>query len=263
MYKNQSYLTDDLRILAKIVKVSIESALTAQITEYSNSQNGVKPRDFKSYNQIQIRLQNEINEKFQNKFYYEIKRGETITDNHEVISNELTGIYLMSFDLKEPWSTHRKYQVFEDAYNKLFARPEVNAERVVFLHILNKIIARKIDSIDNKLIARYSLTKYAIMFIARNILEQDKVGIDLIQNPSEFIKDDVNIEKLKLVLTGIIDDIIIDLNGEINDLGEDFDYKSKLRDETWVKKLSKTIVSNYLKLVNRKRISSFEMEWGN
>jgi hypothetical protein len=263
LYKNQFYLTDDLKILTKIVKVPISSSLTPQITEYSNSQNGVKPRDFKSYNQIQIRLQNEINENYSSNYYFEIKRGETIPSGREVISNELSGIYLMSFDLKEPWNTHRKYQVFEDAYNKLFARPEVNAARVVFLHILNKCIGEKMDTIDNKLIARYSLTRYTIMLIVRNILEKDNLGTELIKSPFGFVKDDIKRLKLSEVLSTVIDDIIIDLNGEVNDLGEDFDYKSKLRDDIWVKELSRKIVSNYLKLVKRDRIDSFEVEWEN
>ena len=83
----------------------------------------------------------------------------------------------------------------------------------------------------------------------------------LIQNPSDFMIDENAISKLKRVISGVIDDIIIDLNGEVNDLGEDFDYKSKLRDESWVKELSRNIVSNYQKLVNRKRINSFSEEW--
>ena len=261
LYKNQTYLTDDLRILTKIVKVPIESKFTSQITEYSNSQNGVKPRDFKSYNQIQIRLQNEINVKFDNRYYYEIKRGETIEEGREIVSNELAGIYLMAFDLKEPWGTHRKYQVFEDAYNKLFARPEVNATRIIFLHLLNTIIDSKIGKIDNKLIARYSLTKYVVMFIVRNILEKDKLGIELLQTPSTYLSNSEDILKLKKCFSVAVDDIIIDLNAEVNDLGEDFDYKSKLRDELWVKELSRSIVSNYQKLVNRKRINSLKEEW--
>ena len=261
LYRNQSYLTDDLKILTKFVKVPIDSSFSSQITEYSNSQNGVKPRDFKSYNQIQIRLQNEIREKFNNKYYFEIKRGETIDPSFEVISNELTGIHLMSFDIKEPWNTHRKYQVFEDAYNKLFARPEVTSERVVFLHILNKLISDKINNIDNKLIARYSLDKYTIMFIVRNILEKDPIGCDLIQDPRIFVENQDKIKKLSRAIFIVIDDVIVDLNGEVNDLGEDFDYKSKLRDDIWVRDLSRNIVSNYQKLVNRGRISSFEEEW--
>ncbi|WP_206105998.1 AIPR family protein [Olivibacter sp. XZL3] len=261
LYRNQKHLTDNLKILTKVIKVPIDSPLCSQITEYSNSQNGVKPRDFKSYNQIQIRLQNEIKQKFANDYFYEIKRGETNLGGKEVISNEMSGIYLMSFDLQEPWNTHRKYQVFEDAYNKLFARPEVNAERIVFLHILSNLIIEKINDLDNQLIARYALTRYSIMFMIRGILEKDVVGNRLIQDPTDFVRSSERISELKKVLSIVINDIIIDLNAELNDLGEDFDYKSNLRNETWVKELNRSISTNYQKQVDRKRIPSFKEEW--
>lgn len=261
LYRNKKLLTDDLMILTKIIQVPIDSSLSAQITEYSNSQNGVKSRDFKSYNQLQVRLQNEISEKFPKQYFFEIKRGEQSAGKGEVISNESSGIYLMAFDLKEPWNTHRKYQVFEDAYTRLFARPEVTAERIVFLHILSKLIEGKMVKVDNQLIARYSLTRDAIMYMVRNILEQDDLGKKLIISASEFVNTPENIQKLKDVLSIILDDIIIDLNAEVNDLGDDFDYKSKLRDDTWVKELNRNITTNYQKQVLRNRVPSFKQEW--
>lgn len=260
LFINQNYLTENLKILTKIIKVPINSPLSSQITEYSNSQNGVKPRDFKSYNQIQIRLQNEIKEKYGNEYFYEIKRGEISPNGLKVISNESMGVFLMSFDIGEPWNTHRVYQVFEDAYNKLFARPEVNGSRIILVQILNEALIEKIDIIENKLIARYALTKYALMYITRAILANDNIGKKLIQNPEEFVASIELRKSLKEALIVIIDDIIIDLNAEVGDLAEDFDYKSSLRNDEWVKKLSRNIVTNYLKQIKRKRIPSFEEE---
>ncbi len=260
LFRNQNHLTDNLKILTKIIKVPINSPLSSQITEYSNSQNGVKPRDFKSYNQIQIRLQNEVRDKFGKEYFYEIKRGEISPNSLKVISNETMGVFLMSFDIGEPWNTHRVYQVFEDAYNKLFARPEVHASRIILVQILNEALIEKIDDIENKLIARYALTKYALMYVTRGILENDTIGQQLIQTPEEFVKNENLRKALKEALLVIIDDIIIDLNAEVGDLAEDFDYKSSLRNDDWVKKLSRNIVSNYLKQIKRKRIPSFEDE---
>lgn len=260
LYKNQTHLTEDLKILTKVIKVPINSPLSSQITEYSNSQNGVKPRDFKSYNQIQIRLQNEIREKFGTEYFYEIKRGEIAPNGLKVISNETMGVFLMSFDIGEPWNTHRVYQVFEDAYNKLFARPEVNGSRLILIQIVNEALVDKIDDVENKLIARYALTKYALMYITRGILENDIVGKELFQNPESYVSTEKLRTALKEALLVIIDDIIIDLNAEVGDLAEDFDYKSSLRNEEWVKKLSRNIVSNYLKQIKRKRIPSFNEE---
>lgn len=178
----------------------------------------------------------------------------------KVISNETMGVFLMSFDIGEPWNTHRVYQVFEDAYNKLFARPEVNAWRIVLVQILNEALIEKIEDIENKLIARYALTKYALMYITRGILENDSVGQKLIKAPEEYVKTEKIRKALKEALLVIIDDVIIDLNAEVGDLAEDFDYKSSLRNDEWVKKLSRNIVSNYLKQIKRKRIPSFEDE---
>jgi hypothetical protein len=261
LYRNQSHLTDDLKILTKVIKVPINSSLSSKITEYSNSQNGVKPRDFKSYNQIQIRLQNEIEDKFGYEYYYEIKRGDKTPDALKVISNEFMGVFLMSFDLEEPWNTHRKYQVFEDAYNKLFARPEVTAHRIIFIQVLDEVLNSKMNDIENQLIARYALTKYALMYITKGILINDEVGKTLIQSPNEFVKDVKSRQNLCQALEVIIDDIIIDLNAEVGDLGENFDYKSSLRSDDWVKQLSRNIVTNYLKQIKRNRIPSFKEEW--
>jgi len=54
---------------------------------------------------------------------------------------------------------------------------------------------------------------------------------------------------------------VIDVNAEVDALGEDFDYRGKLRDESWVKELKKAVVTSYQKSVARKRITSFQKEW--
>ena len=168
---------------------------------------------------------------------------------------------MMAFDLKEPWGTHRKYQVFDDKYNELFARPEVTASRIILLDILNKNVKNKIVDIENKLVAKYVLTKYALLYILREILEKDEVGRELLKKPENFVGILENRDKLNNVIDIIMNDIIIDFNAEVNSLDEDFDYKSKLRDENWVKEKAKEIVGAYQKQVARKRIDSFGQEW--
>jgi hypothetical protein len=141
LYNNKSDITGDLRILTKFVSIDdMESPLLKSITEKSNNQNGTKARDFKSNSYVQVRLQNDFKKHFNDIFYYEIKRGESTPETAEIISNEIAGLYLMAFDLKEPWGTHRKYQVFEDKHSEIFGRPEVNAHRIVMLHLIVKAV---------------------------------------------------------------------------------------------------------------------------
>lgn len=260
LFNNKKELTDDLRILTKFVQVSVDSDLSKTITHYSNNQNGVKARDFKSNNNIQVRLQNEFRTNYGDEYFYEVKRGENNTSLIS-ISNELAGILIMSFDLKEPWATHRKYQVFDDKYNDIFGRPEVTAHRILMLYLIDRIITFKLPTISNRLVAKYALTRFAIIYILRQIYENDSKGKELLLCPEIFVKNHKDRDNFKEATTTIIDDIIIDFNGEVQNLGEDFDYKSRLRDESWVKKLSQEIVSSYLKQVSRNRIDSFEIEW--
>jgi hypothetical protein len=44
-------------------------------------------------------------------------------------------------------------------------------------------------------------------------------------------------------------------------LGEDFDYRDKVRDEEWVKELSTKILSLRIKLVRQGRMKSIKQLW--
>jgi hypothetical protein len=56
---------------------------------------------------------------------------------------------------------------------------------------------------------------------------------------------------------------VIDLNAEIDEYGNDFDYRDKMRDATWARDLGRKILADYQKLVKRGRILSFQQAWEN
>ena len=260
LFNNSSSLTENLRVLAKLIKMAASSALSEMVTSFSNNQNGVKARDFKSNNPIQIRLQNEFKKHFGNEFYYEIKRGD---DNRglQTITNEQAGLYMMAFDLKRPWATHRKYQVFEDDHSEIFGRPSVTAERIVFLHLLSERINAAIPRLKNSLFAKYALTRFLLLYVMRLVLDGDAVGANAVLNPNAYVNDKHNRRAFLKCADQILNDIVIDLNAELEQLGEDFDYRGKLRDEVWVKDLANRLVGDYRKLVSRGRIDSFGVEF--
>ncbi len=260
LYSNKDHLTDDLRVLAKFVKMDPRSDSARMITEFSNNQNSVKARDFKANNQIQIRLQNEINQNYAGEYAFEIKRGENLAAGN-VISNEIAGLYLMAFDLKEPWGTHRKYEVFDDKHADLFGRPEVTADRIVLCQVIMEAIEEEIDNLDNTLFAKYVLTCYLLLYIVREILENDELAGEIFTKPGAFVRDEDDRTRFRECIRSIIGDIIADMNAEVKNYGDSFDYRDKLRDSEWVKKLATEIVKTYTKLVNRKTIIPFHEEW--
>jgi hypothetical protein len=256
LFNNKRSLTGNLRILTKFIQAPPKSSLAEMITRFSNNQNGVKARDFKSNNQIQIRLQNEFGAQYPLDFFLEIKRGE---DSHglEVISNEIAGQYLMAFDLKIPWATHRKYQIFEDRHSDLFGRPIVNADRIVLCHVMASRIEACKDSVSNTLFARYALTKFFLLYILRLLLENDTTAQEVLNNPRLYVRDRRARACFAQAIDALLAEVITDLNAEIDQLEEDFDYRGKLRDEKWCSNLAHEIAATHKKLVDRQRLEDF------
>jgi AIPR protein len=261
LFDNRNKLTDDLRIITKFIKLDPASPVADQITRFSNNQNGVKPRDFKSNHPIQIRLKNEFAQHYTEQYVFEIKRGEPLAAG-DVISNEDAGLYLRAFDLKEPWTTHRKSEVLDDRHADLFGRPDVTADRIVLCQVIIDEIAKGLPQLENQLAARYVLIRYMLLYIIREVMEHDEIGRQAIANPADFVRDPTIRKRFANCIKSIVDDLIIDLNGEIADIGEDFDYRDRLRDSKWVTDIRRTLVTGYLKQVQRKRIASMSEEWG-
>lgn len=258
---NKDSITENLHVLAKFVQVDPSSQLAEQITEYSNNQNGVKPRDFKANSGTQIRLKNEFLEHYADQYAYSIKRGEP-AEQGEAIANEDAGLYLMAFDLKEPWATHRKYQVFDDKHAALFARPEVTADRIVMLHIIREEIDRITkEQSENRLFWKYLLTRYLMLYLVSEILESDEQGRQIINVPENVMRCESGRSRFRKCMRTLLGDLVVDLNHEAKDEGENFDYRGKLRDEKWVKNLCKEVAVDHQKLVIRGRVESFADEW--
>ena len=260
-FNHQTKLTDDLRVLTKFVQVDPTSELAKLITEISNNQNGVKARDFMANNPFQIRLQQEFRQNYDGQYFFEIKRGEVLGSGR-IISNEEAGLLLMAFDSGEPWATHRKYQVFEDKYNDLFARKEVTADRIILCHIIADCIDAALPGLTNGLVAKYVLTRYMLLYFVRNILKKDELWPEINTNPQRFVRLGTSRQHFHKCVESIVNDLVTDVNAEIDGAGDDFDYRGKLRDSIWVEALNKNVVGDHLKLVARKKIPSFKDDWG-
>jgi len=258
LFNHQADLTDDLRILAKFVQVEPTSDLAALITEISNNQNGVKPRDFRSNHSFQIRLQTEFQQNYGDQYFFEIKSGE-IKGKGEIIENEEAGLMLLAFDVCEPWATHRKYQVFEDKYIELFEGK--GADRIVLCRVIMDSIDAALPRLSNGLVAKYVLTRYMLLYFVREILKKDELWAEINTHPQAFVGSPHDRQHFRMCVDQIVSDLIIDVDAEIKGAGDDFDYRGKLRNAEWVKELAKSVVGDHLKLVARKKIASFRDDW--
>lgn len=263
LYDNRAMVTNDLRVLSRLIELSPESDLAAKITNHSNNQNPINSRDLQSNSVLQRRLQNEFDKIFGNQVFYRIKRGELSTA-HEVIDNEEAARVLLAFDLQEPWTCHQTYKLFDELHSDIFARPEVNAQRIYVLNQLYNLVTETLPKLEHELMSRYRLTRYFLLFLLRRLLDQDDKGKEFCRQPETFLHSPNGLARIRDCAVRVLEDIIIDLNAELRDRIEQdnpIDYKRELKSPKAVKNLERDIIPQYQKAVSRGRATSFGQEW--
>ena len=265
LYENRSRVTDDLRLMARIVELPPGNALADKITHHSNNQNPINARDLQSNSTIQRRLQNEFRRCYGGEVFYRIKRGEA--DQAALnIDNDEAGRLLLAFDLKQPWTCHQSYKVLDELHGHIYARPEVGAHRILAVYEIAEEVLASLDGIENKLLSSYRLTRYLMLYLARLALELDDRGKAFCANPQKYLDVADGRARLRAAVAPVIADLVIDLNAEVREraeAGNPFDFKRELKSPNSVRELGRSIIANYQKSVARGRANSFGQEWEN
>lgn len=262
LYDKKMSVTDELRLLTRVVALDPSTDLAAKITRNSNNQNSIGARDMQSNSVIQKRLKEDFARTFPRQYGYEIKRGEKLPES-EIITNEEAARVLLAFDLEQPWSCHQAYRYFDDLHADIFGRPIVTAARIVGLMALKDAVVGGLQALDNQLAARYSVTPYFMMYLTKQALILDQVGCAFAQDPGRFVLEGGR-ERLERSLRPVVDDLVIDFNAELKERAEEgrpFDHKRELKSPSAVRALRGEIIPGYEKALKRQRASSFTYEW--
>lgn len=248
----KSKITDDLKILVKLIETKGDTALSQRITTNSNNQNAIKARDLKSNHNIQQRLKAEVSAVSNDKVAYEIKQGE-VNKGKSVLTNEQAGLILLAMDLAQPWSCHQKYKVMDELHSDIFGRPDVTGARILGYWECFKSVESALDAIKDKHFAYYNLTKYFLVYAVASLIRTEPEGVAMLKNIEGILTSGRQVELVE-VFENLAKSLALDLNAEI--VGEDaetFDYKNELKSPTWCKKISARLVAQYSKDVMRKK----------
>jgi hypothetical protein len=168
---------------------------------------------------------------------------------------------LLAFDLRQPYSCHQIYKVFDDFYAEIFGRPQVTAPRIILLSEIMKVVEGELDSLNSRPFAHYTLTRFFILYVLREILRGDEVGAKFASDPRELIDDDAKMELFRTIVVDLIKGIVIDLNHETKEFGESFDYKSMLKNREQILRLGGTLIASYNKDVARGKADTISEAW--
>ncbi|OLO04623.1 AIPR family protein [Salinicola socius] len=257
LLSEKSKITDDLKILVKLIEVKGDTALSQRITQNSNNQNAIKARDLKSNHNLQQRLKTEVDRSSDAQIAYEIKQGEN-NRGKEVIPNEYAGLILLALDLGQPWSCHQKYKIMDELHADIFGRPNVTGERVIALWKSFESVQPALKHIENRSFANYKLAQYFLAYSVITIIKSAPYGARLLDN----LKLIVSSGKLDEFVNGFQELAIAaanDLNAELAiEDDENFDYKNDLKSQKWAKATSAKILAQYNKDVIRKKAEPIE-----
>lgn len=263
LYEHRAKLTDQLRVIVRIIQVSPESELANKITHHSNNQNAISARDLQSNSALQRRIQQEFAKHFPKDYSYRIKRGEEFS-TAQIIENPDAARVLLAFDLKQPWACHQTGKLFDDLHTQIFGRPEVTAHRVLALHQAYLAVDETIPTLSDELMRGYNLTRFFLLYLLRVALESDDMGKKFCADPTEFVTAKFGPIRIKQTLSAVLRDLIVDLNAELKDRiesGNPIDYKRELKSQASVRQLERNIIPNFIKAVGRDRATSFGAEW--
>jgi len=258
-YQNSALLSDSMLVLTKIIKVEPQSPLIQKITKNANNQNAISLKDLKSNDRVQIGLQSNFSEVFNNTVLYMIKRGEDTLGYNEVIDIDSAAQLIKSFYFDEPYKTHLKTSFYGDEYENIFSR-NMNCQNIYLAFIVHNVIIENIGKVDNIPVRNYGLARFTILRIIKSIIHDDELGAEIINNPNEYVKTP-NLENLKVAIKKLFELVALDINAFITDYISStdlFDYKNLFKNKDFCDKINATILTGHRKSVVRHPEDSFK-----
>jgi hypothetical protein len=263
LHQNQSSLTDELRILVKVVEVPQQSGLIELITYRSNNQNPVDIRDQRSTDVVQRDLQHEVQEVFGSTFAYEIREGERLTAT-QVLDNQEAAQLLMAIYLKEPWNAVRKVRLFGADYGRLFNR-DVTAGRLFLLRqIADRVVAQR-GKLRADLASSFASVRFTLAFLLGRTLSETARGHELLESPDRWLPDELGlvVSAIDAQLTEIVESVnfyITEEEADSKKAGHDFDPKVTFKSQAGVQKVENAVLREYRRLTKRDPGYLFDVE---
>ena len=133
-----------------------------------------------------------------------------------------------------PINLTKPYKLFDELHNAIFARPEVDADRVVALYHAYLAVLDVLPRVEPEVLGKYRLVQFFLLSVLRTALESDEVGVSFCQDPTPFMEVPDWEARLHHCFSRVLADLVIDLNAEIEERresGAPFDYKRELKSQ--------------------------------
>lgn len=246
LYENRDRISEDLRLILKIIETGENPRLGKNITYYTNNQNPISIVDQWSRDKFQQDLKENFKNSFSNRVFYKIKPGEKTEDYEEVIENTFAAQLIYSFVLEKPYEAHLKTKIFSTYHSDIFNR-NVDEYLIYFLYKIYKLIESNIENIKEPIIRSYKLTRFFFLNLIKKVMQEDDVSKTFFQSPKDFFNN-YN-DRIENSFTKLIKFLMIEFNGVVDEERDSsssyIEYKNLLRNSEEVARLTKKIFTIY------------------
>lgn len=122
----------------------------------------------------------------------------------------------------------------------------MNAHRIVFIHEVMKIIVKSTEKIEFKPLSKYGLTRFFLLSCLSEMLTKDTGFVDYVKTPQLLLGSEKHL-KFVVALAEVLGSMIIDLNYEVKQRGDNFDYKGDLKSPSKIRDLRAELLKSYEK----------------
>lgn len=251
LFDNATSLTDELKVLVKIVEVGDSEAIADLITYRSNNQNPVTMRDQRSSDSAMRDLKHGVAEIFDNEFALVTRLGESAGARVE-LDNALAAQLIMAAYLSEPWAAVRKVRLFDQDYRRIFNR-HVTPWRLYLLHLIDEAVSAQRRHLGSELRGSFSSVRFALVYLVAELLRSSQQGEGLLEAPEAWLPEEAT--AVSAVLEEMAREVVESVNDhvetELNE-SDDFDPKTIFKSQVGIQPLRKDVVRDARRQERRK-----------
>lgn len=184
---NRDVISEDIRILLKIVEAAPSSELAQNIAIRSNTQNPVTSRNLQALDASQVRLTQELAGLG---YQFVVRPGEPVPVPDRAIQNDDAAQLLCSMYLRKPALAVKRQVLFEPLnYEQLFPE-DLDPAKVVFAFQTRRVVDGLRSEAPPEYQRAWALTALTLFYMTSEALRSDPEFAPIVDNPTDAVRDD-------------------------------------------------------------------------
>lgn len=256
LWNERDNLTPDLNVVVKVVELDRAADLADRITYRSNNQNPVNMRDQRANDRIQRDLQVQVEQRYGDRLFYDIRRGQPADGELDRFDNQLAAQVLLAVWLGEPWNAVRKVKLFDQEYHRIFR--SANGDQLYLAFLIDQACVAVRGELSGELQTSFASVRHTLTYMVGQLVGQSTLGTALLEAPGRWLPEKTHevVDELDYFAKFAADETNFFVQDREEARRDDadaapFDPKTIFKSSTGVRPLARQVVQAYRALDRR------------